>query len=220
MWTLLHRPSLASKQPLNYPRLGLRWQGPPPAPPPPRASAAPTHLASFVGSGTFSTESGHRYCRYDTGTGISSTGAVNPVDSNIGTVYTVPIIRTRSLSNSFGTVADGLVACPSRGLTAICMIWDQNLACFRDFGRYCTYRGTIFKYACPKFDTPLFPSCNLSFGQPPFVSSYDWKLFPAYARCKWRFKLVPQVCAIFLVGKRLLVHVSPFNCMIWGFSSS
>ena len=63
-----HRPSLASKQPLNHPRLELMWWGPPPAPPPPRASAAPTHLASFAGSGTFSTESGYWYRRYATGT--------------------------------------------------------------------------------------------------------------------------------------------------------
>ena len=50
-----------------------------------RWTLGPAHLASFVGSCTFwhfSTESGYRYHRYDTSTGISNTGAENPVDSN------------------------------------------------------------------------------------------------------------------------------------------
>ena len=39
--------------------------------------------------------------------------------------------------------AGGLVACPSWGLTAICMIWDQNRAGFLDFGQYSTSTGTV-----------------------------------------------------------------------------
>ena len=46
------------------------------------------------------------------------------------------------IQNHFTWPTLWVVACPSWGLTAICMIWDQNLAGFRDFGRYYTYTGT------------------------------------------------------------------------------